>query len=469
MKKEAVFIILLSLLSFTPIIMLPLPAEATPGIVRVPQDFLTIQQAIDATASGGTILVAAKTYNENITVWKPLQIKGENAYSTIIEQAGAFAICHVTANNVNISGFTLRGGSIGVWVDSCNYGSITSTVITNNDDGMWVTFSYGAVVSKNTLTDNLFMGLYLEASNNTSIDANTIARNTYGTYIQNSEGNAIYSNNFSLNYADGIDAINSNYNSVFHNMISNNSLGIYLQGSNSNSIYENNLVYNLAQALVEGTITNGWDDGTHGNYWSNYTGLDSNNDGIGDTAQVINGNNQDRYPLMKPWANIAITAITCSKTAVVQGQETNITAVVQNQGWDPLTTGVTLYANTTMLTSFTNIVLQSRSQVTLNFTWQTASFGKAKYVINANANAVSGEPDTTDNTLIYAKKVAVTVAGDVNGDGVVDIYDAIALANAYSAVPTSQNWNANADINSDSIVDIYDAIILANNYGKKSW
>jgi len=113
--------------------------------------------------------------------------------------------------------------------------------------------------------------------------------------------------------------------------------------------------------------------------------------------------------------------------------------------------------------------LQGRSQITLHFTWQTTSYGRAQYVISTTANTVSGEPDTTDNTLIYARKVAITVAGDVNGDGVVDIYDAIALANAYSAVPTGQNWNANADINSDNIIDIYDAIILANNYGKKSW
>jgi hypothetical protein len=28
------------------------------------------------------------------------------------------------------------------------------------------------------------------------------------------------------------------------------------------------------------------------------------------------------------------------------------------------------------------------------------------------------------------------------------------------------NWNANADINKDDVVDIYDAITLANNYGK---
>jgi hypothetical protein len=55
--------------------------------------------------------------------------------------------------------------------------------------------------------------------------------------------------------------------------------------------------------------------------------------------------------------------------------------------------------------------------------------------------------------------------GDVNGDGVVDIYDAITLAKAYNSSPGSPNWNLNADLNGDNVVDIFDAIILANHYG----
>jgi hypothetical protein len=36
------------------------------------------------------------------------------------------------------------------------------------------------------------------------------------------------------------------------------------------------------------------------NYWSDYTGVDANHDGIGDTPYVIDANNtkKDHYPLM---------------------------------------------------------------------------------------------------------------------------------------------------------------------------
>lgn len=56
--------------------------------------------------------------------------------------------------------------------------------------------------------------------------------------------------------------------------------------------------------------------------------------------------------------------------------------------------------------------------------------------------------------------------GDVNGDGVVDIFDAIVLSQAYGSRPGDFNWNPNADISGDSLVDIYDCILLAGNFGK---
>jgi len=67
--------------------------------------------------------------------------------------------------------------------------------------------------------------------------------------------------------------------------------------------------------IEESGDANFWDDGypSGGNYWSDYSGTDvcsspyqneTGNDGIGDAPYVIDGNNQDNYPLMHPYGSI---------------------------------------------------------------------------------------------------------------------------------------------------------------------
>ncbi|MGA3191817.1 MAG: cohesin domain-containing protein [Candidatus Bathyarchaeia archaeon] len=56
--------------------------------------------------------------------------------------------------------------------------------------------------------------------------------------------------------------------------------------------------------------------------------------------------------------------------------------------------------------------------------------------------------------------------GDLNGDHVVNILDAVILANAFGSSPGAANWNALADLNHDNTINILDSILLANNFGQ---
>jgi hypothetical protein len=72
-------------------------------------------------------------------------------------------------------------------------------------------------------------------------------------------------------------------------------------------------------------------------------------------------------------------------------------------------------------------------------------------------SVVSGTYDLTLTALV----------GDLDSNGVVDIFDALILANAFGTSPENPRWNVAADINNDGQVDIFDAILLGIHFGQR--
>lgn len=54
---------------------------------------------------------------------------------------------------------------------------------------------------------------------------------------------------------------------------------------------------------------------------------------------------------------------------------------------------------------------------------------------------------------------------DFNGDGHVNLLDAILMSNAFGTTTASLNWNATYDLNNDGAINILDMIILGKNFG----
>jgi parallel beta-helix repeat protein len=127
-----------------------------------------------------------------------------------------------------------------------------------------------------------------------------------GIRLFNSSDNMITGNSVIGSSYEGIGLYFSSDCIITANNITNNQIGIAFYDSSNNSIAHNNIAANSYQAYTESSV-NVWDDGSKGNYWSDYNGTDSNQDGIGDTPYTIDTDNQDRYPLMKPDAKPGLT------------------------------------------------------------------------------------------------------------------------------------------------------------------
>jgi len=320
-----------------------------------PADFHTIQEAVNNATSGDIIYVYNGAYYENIVVDKSVSLVGEDRESTIVDGNRTGTVISITAHNVNIRGFTIKGSGAlqsnsGIFTRAFSGNEICHSTITNNNNGIHFEASSGNEISDNIISSNKNHGIHFEASSGNEISDNIISsNNNHGIHFEASSGNEISDNIISSNNNHGIflgmsgdmvsgNTITNNNDGIYlywswgsvissniissnndhgiclywswgsvisSNIISsNNDHGIFLGMSGDNTIYHNNF-NNTHQ--VETESTNLWNRDNEGNYWSDYNGADKNQDGIGDTPYIIDENNRDNYPLMGMFSDLRFT------------------------------------------------------------------------------------------------------------------------------------------------------------------
>lgn len=163
--------------------------------------------------------------------------------------------------------------------------------------------------------------------------------------------------------------------------------------------------------------------------------------------------------------DIALTNVSLSKTVIGEGYSIAINVTAANQGSVPeQDLSLTVYANTSVIDTQT-ISISTDGIMTVIFSRNTTGFARGNYTITAVAEGTFDEMNTTNNTF-DAGYVTVTVLGDIDGNGKVNLADFVHLALAYGSQPGQARWNPNADINGDGIVDVLDLNILAQYYGQ---
>jgi parallel beta-helix repeat protein len=359
----AVLLVSLSVVSVEIVLHYPSPL----GSIVVPVDYPTIQAAIDNALPWSTIYVRNGVYKELLTINKPLTLLGESNQCTIIQGYSRYPLNSVTieieANDVTISNFNINGYQSGIEITQFSNCKITHNIIQNYTFfGILAQFGSNQVISQNTLIgknssasqgislaspDSMILqnsiqdndvGIIVQSSNVT-INGNIICNNGYvseglsvkgGLHLRWSGPYFIFGNNITGNQGAGINFEGSNNTLVYSNYLSENEVGICLLNyiyinstvGSKITVYQNNFVNNEEQAIVSkdwlgygspldidahavnGTDIVSWDNGTVGNYWSDYQtrypdATQNSTRGTYNTPYTIDKNNRDNNPLLK--------------------------------------------------------------------------------------------------------------------------------------------------------------------------
>ena len=306
--------------------------------IIVPDDYSSIQEAIDKAAEGQTIYVKSGIYNECLVINKTLKIIGENREKTII-QVDAKTLINIVSDNVTISGFWLRNGQTGIYLKEAKNCQIMGNKFTNIS--LYATLTGGVAIyaercSNLTIKENFFteidsFNVYLVSSNNCNIASNMFIstrrhsqaiglryshRNViewnkiYGSRevteggigLSSSHRNVIRYNDIRENDWCGISILNSNKTIIVGNNITKQEIqtGLFIGHTAGTIIYCNNFIGNLMDVIIKGAKNTSWSYMRLGNYWDRYMGEDNDYDGIGDTPYTLEGQN-DTCPLMGPY------------------------------------------------------------------------------------------------------------------------------------------------------------------------
>lgn len=159
------------------------PVIAGPELIIVPDDYPTIQQAINAADEGASVFIRSGIYLEHIVVNRSITLVGESRDATILDGGGNGTVVRIERSNVRVSGFTIRNAgcvsgfrysgvsliavanctvesvsvrncAVGILPFNSSFIRICSSSISNNHFGIVISISKGVIMRANNLTCN---------------------------------------------------------------------------------------------------------------------------------------------------------------------------------------------------------------------------------------------------------------------------------------------------------------------------
>lgn len=234
---------------------------------------------------------------------------GHNAkiFRNMINGSEFYGLIVVDSDNVKIVNNTLKyGKNTAIDLVRSDFNEVIGNIVSYNGDtnihhGVIIASSSYVIFLNNTINFNTGTGLYFNGGVYNQVLNNTIHDNDgtgvrLGSHYNNVSNNVVHNNGLY-----GIDMGSSSFNNISYNIFKDDAGGpwaseIYVAGTN-NLIFANYFICASFSPVRDRGTNNKWNSSTIGNYWSSYTGVDANDDGIGDTPFNIYAGDYDFLPI----------------------------------------------------------------------------------------------------------------------------------------------------------------------------
>jgi len=239
------------------------PLNNTCCLVGPDAAYKTIQSAVNAAPAGSTIVVFSGIYRETITINKPIRIVTANhtAFTSLVSKSRPLIqgykedqpVIDILVPNVIIQGFSIRGGQVGIRVNTRRV-QLMNNEITQGNIGILLEEAQDVEITQSRIADQKQIGVHILNSEGITFQGNTVEKNPQGVRLEQTSKNVVRNNIFRHQTEQAIHVIEAPTNALVGNRFRGETSGILLSDSPNTIMRNNELASGSASFWVEGDV-----------------------------------------------------------------------------------------------------------------------------------------------------------------------------------------------------------------------